>query len=510
MGMLESKIGKCLSKLVIMSCSNPQGGMELDILWKRYQHHCSTSVRKNYFEERDTPESRDEVYLRQIYAQIQQLPIDVPSDLQLLTDSSPDDIGNPLSGSFYGKTSTVNSIVRMYDKLGLVATPSGCGRAFCAPDCISVAAQQIAPFHVGDILTGLSSGAKACIVGLQASYIFFRKMQPYTSFQVAETVKSATSNAQAIVVQNADNCPLNRVIRHIIPFNFGNGGYNYNLFRADGSRIYFGEGNWHLDTFAGVLTFYGTMPNGVSEDSPPLFSAYRYVGKIGLNTSHDKAGNVGIGTEFPAVSLDIRRQDAICIPCGSISQRPSPAVPGYIRYNLDYDCIEGFTGCEWQDMMNGTGYGTDPVNIGTGGLDRQIAIGNATGDTGISLTAGTGNIGMRSNAGISLDANSNINIQTRATGGSSISIGGNNDNLSLDFIASGSNSSINFVGPVNFSQANNINIQASGGVYFDSVDGKPIWRLIDVPSTYDTLTTSLVVQKCDTISGTWLTRFRFD
>lgn len=493
-----------------MSCRDVLGGMELDILWKRYQHHCSTSVRKNYFEERDTPESRDEVYLSQIYAQIQQLTPDLPTDLQLLTDSSPDDVGQPLSGSYYGKTSSINSIVRKYLKVGLVATPSGCGRAFCAPDCISVNVQQTAPFNVGEILVGMSSGAKAYVVTVEGTYVFLKNIQPYGSFQSGEVVKGSSSSGQAIVTQDASKCPLSRVIRNVIPFEYGNGGYNYNLFRADGSRIFFGEGNWQLDTYAGVLTFYGGLPNGINEQSPPLLSIYRYVGKIGLNTSHSASGNVGIGTDNPLVSLDIRRQDAICLPCGSISQRPSPAVPGYIRYNVESDCVEAFTGCDWQDMMNGTGFGTEPVKIGTGGLDRQIAIGNATGDTGISLTAGTGNIGLRSNAGISLDANSNVNIQTRSTGGSSIVIGGNNNDLSIDLIASGSNSSINFVGPVNFSQANNINIQSSGGVYFDNADGKAIWRLIDIENTYDTLTTSLAVQKYDTISSTWLTRFRFD
>ena len=425
-----------------MSCRDVLGGMELDVLWKRYQHHCSTSVRKNYFEERDTPESRDEIYLSQIYAQIQLLTPDLPSDLQLLTGSSSDDVGRPLSGSYYGKTSSINSIVKKYLKVGLVATPSGCGRAFCAPDCITVNAQQTAPFTIGEIVVGMSSGAKACVVTVEGTYVFLKNIQPYGSFRTGEIAQGSLSNGQAVVTQDASKCPLSRVIRNVIPFEFGNGGYNYNLFRADGSRIYFGEGKWQLDTFAGVLTFYGVVPNGINEQSPPLLSVCRYVGKIGLNTSHTASGNVGIGTDNPLVSLDIQRQDAICIPSGSISQRPSPAMPGYVRYNVEGDCVEAFTGCEWQDLMNGTGFGTDPVNIGTGGLDRQIAIGNATGDTGISLTAGTGNIGLRSNAGISLDANSNVNIQTRGTGGSSIVIGGNNDDLSIDLIASGSNSSI--------------------------------------------------------------------
>ena len=493
-----------------MSCRDVLGGMELDVLWKRYQHHSSTSIRKNYFEERDTPESRDEVYLSQIYAQIKLLTANLPADLQLLTDSSNDDVGQPLSGSFYGKTSSISSIVRKYLKVELIATPSGCGRAFCAPDCINVSGQSTAPFSTGELLVGLSSGAKAYVVKLQGTYVFLKNIQPYGYFQTGESVRGSTTSAQAIVIQDATSCPLSRAIRNVIPFEFGTGGYNYNLFKANGSRVYFGEGNWHLDTFTGVLTFYGVVPNGISEQSPPLLSVYRYVGKIGLNTSHSASGNVGIGTDDPLVSLDIRRQDAICIPCGSISQRPSPAMPGYMRYNIEEDCVEAFTGCEWQDLMNGTGFGTDPVNIGTGGLDRQIAIGNATGDTGISLTAGTGNIGLRSNAGISLDANSNVSIQTRGNGGSSIVVGGNNDNLNIDLIASGSNSSINFVGPVNFSQANNINIQPSGGVYFDNSESKPIWRLIDIENTYDSLTTSLVVQKYDTISSMWLTRFRFD
>jgi hypothetical protein len=68
-----------------------------------------------------------------------------------------------------------------------------------------------------------------------------------------------------------------------ISFNFGDGTYNYGLYKNDGStQIAFGDGDWLVDTSAGLLTFYGTLPSGVSDVLPPKISFYKYVGAKGF------------------------------------------------------------------------------------------------------------------------------------------------------------------------------------------------------------------------------------
>lgn len=59
-----------------------------------------------------------------------------------------------------------------------------------------------------------------------------------------------------------------------IDFNFGDGSYNYEIKDNLDNPIAFGQGDWRLDTEAGLLTFYGTVPANM----PPKVSLYRYVG----------------------------------------------------------------------------------------------------------------------------------------------------------------------------------------------------------------------------------------
>jgi len=71
-----------------------------------------------------------------------------------------------------------------------------------------------------------------------------------------------------------------------IPSNFNSGGsYYISLWQNDGSTpIYDGQGDWLVDTSAGVLTFYGTPPAGVTGSTPPKISFYKYVGAKGLGS----------------------------------------------------------------------------------------------------------------------------------------------------------------------------------------------------------------------------------
>ncbi len=67
-----------------------------------------------------------------------------------------------------------------------------------------------------------------------------------------------------------------------IPFNFGDGTYNYAVKDALGNAIAFGLGDWLVDPNTGVLTFYGTTPGNM----PPTISFYQYVGKVGVGSGN--------------------------------------------------------------------------------------------------------------------------------------------------------------------------------------------------------------------------------
>jgi hypothetical protein len=107
-----------------------------------------------------------------------------------------------------------------------------------------------------------------------------------------------------------------------IPFNFGDGTYNYGLFKNNGTTIInFGEGDWLLDTSAGLLTFYGDLPSVVNATSPPKISFYKYIGTKGLGTGgssflpgsglSDNAGNLDVNVD--SNSLEINGSDEVSL-----------------------------------------------------------------------------------------------------------------------------------------------------------------------------------------------------
>lgn len=73
------------------------------------------------------------------------------------------------------------------------------------------------------------------------------------------------------------------VIQNIIPFNYYEEYYNYKLTLNDGSTVIpFGVGDWLLDCYSGILTFYGDVPEEVTNSNPPRISFYQYVGGNGF------------------------------------------------------------------------------------------------------------------------------------------------------------------------------------------------------------------------------------
>jgi len=67
-----------------------------------------------------------------------------------------------------------------------------------------------------------------------------------------------------------------------IPFNFGDGTYNYTIKTSTNSTIPFGSGDWVVNNASGTLLFYGNLPSGVSASVPPKISFFRYTGAKGV------------------------------------------------------------------------------------------------------------------------------------------------------------------------------------------------------------------------------------
>lgn len=83
-----------------------------------------------------------------------------------------------------------------------------------------------------------------------------------------------------------------------IPFNFGDGSYNYALKDSSGNAISFGQGDWLVENTGGVLTFYGLTPGNM----PPKISFYKYVGTKGISGGGSGVTSVN-GDSGPAVIL---------------------------------------------------------------------------------------------------------------------------------------------------------------------------------------------------------------
>lgn len=89
-------------------------------------------------------------------------------------------------------------------------------------------------------------------------------------------IDKGTDNAFLIADENGEQ------IKNIVPFNYYEEYYNYTLKTADGKKIPFGVGDWTVDTYSGIVTFYGELPDGVDHNNPPLLSFYQYVGGNGF------------------------------------------------------------------------------------------------------------------------------------------------------------------------------------------------------------------------------------
>lgn len=101
----------------------------------------------------------------------------------------------------------------------------------------------------------------------------------------------------AFLIADEDGNP----IKNIIPFNYYEEYYNYELSFND-TVIPFGVGDWQVDIYSGILTFYGEVPEGIDHANPPSLSFYQYVGGNGFR--QDTYGFDGAILPIENVTID--------------------------------------------------------------------------------------------------------------------------------------------------------------------------------------------------------------
>ena len=188
----------------------------------------------------------------------QDIPSVAPSELSSLTESSLDDNGNVMAGSYAGKTSN-DGIIKRYIKVPLVLA--------------------------------LGANDKA--------------------YEASQTTVTSHPNgyADGTTVGDTGSGSYSKVTQDMVPFNFDIlGSYNVQLYKSDGTEIPFGEtgGDWIPDKESGIITFYEhDNVTGVNAANPPLFSFYRYVGDKGLSNISGGGGATGVFSEDVQIDPDI-------------------------------------------------------------------------------------------------------------------------------------------------------------------------------------------------------------
>lgn len=89
---------------------------------------------------------------------------------------------------------------------------------------------------------------------------------------------------------------------------------------------------------------------GLNTDTPE--SALDIIGDMRVQNVLQTSNNrLGIRTNNPLFSLHVNTNDAVCIPLGSIQERPQNPLQGCIRYNTTYHTFEGFgAGNAWGSL----------------------------------------------------------------------------------------------------------------------------------------------------------------
>lgn len=145
----------------------------------------------------------------------------------------------------------------------------------------------------------------------------------------------------------------------------------------------------------------------------------------------DATGNVGIGTNSPAVSLDINATDAVQMPAGTTTERGNITSPadGMFRYNNTSNSFEGYINGNWGAIGGGSSgglvfRGTFDASTGsiTGGGSLYTC---PTGGPGGTVDIAVGDLYIVTTAGSFYCSGTNLNVGdevicvTAATAGNS-------------------------------------------------------------------------------------------
>lgn len=205
-----------------------------NLLFKQSKGKPSTKDDRNFFEEPNRPARPAVIATKQIWADI--IPSTAPTSLQALTDTSLDNNGNVMKGSYAGKTV---GVITRYIKVPLTMV--------IGTENLAYEAFNANVSHPNGYADGITS----------------------TNFGTTGT--------------------FGRVLQDAIPFNFDpNGSYLFNLYKNNEIEIPFGEtgGDWDVGNESGIVTFYSYENiTGVNENNSPLISFYRYTGAKGLIAS---------------------------------------------------------------------------------------------------------------------------------------------------------------------------------------------------------------------------------
>lgn len=373
--------------------------IKTNILFKKHLFLPTTNDSGELYTENLYENSYQQVFPTQIYSQINELPNKPPTDIINL-DSGNDDQNNNIIGSYYGKTSSINTYLKKYIKVQLYPINSSNGKSFQSPSVINIS-NLTGNVAVGDYFYGETSNARGKIVKYESSVIYFINISGYSiDFQENENIKSMANNFSATF--NNFNTSLNRILKDIVPITIGNGSYKISLYDKDNNDIFY-NGKWFVDSYSGILTFFSNLPTNVSSNDPPKITFYKYVGKKGLNTVHTNEGYVGINTNNPDFTLDLNSTDCIRIPSGTTAERPSNSNNklGLIRYNTETKYYES----NFLDDDNNIVW----KHISSGGSNNNSTIENILNNLSITIQSDSVNISSSTKSSIELDMDVNMN-----------------------------------------------------------------------------------------------------
>lgn len=138
---------------------------------------------------------------------------------------------------------------------------------------------------------------------------------------------------------------------------------NYLKFLASNQNVFHveGSGNVGIGTSnpAYKLDIVGTISTSEGVKIGSNF-IWNYSNVLGIDTASNltmlsinkTSGYVGIATKTPSTSFDISTTDAMRIPTGTTTQRPSIPISGYMRYNTTTSSFEGYGGTAWGSLGN--------------------------------------------------------------------------------------------------------------------------------------------------------------